>query len=74
MELGYSRHIVGNSTGMQEYESSSFPCGRLERSWMQRTVAPNPETPGKAFGIEPWFDWKQIEDLLPLALGELPTH
>ena len=26
----------------------------------------------KTFGIEPWFTWKQIEDLLPLALAELP--
>ena len=25
----------------------------------------------KAFGIEPWFDWKQIEDLLALALAGL---
>jgi aminoglycoside phosphotransferase (APT) family kinase protein len=25
----------------------------------------------KTFGIEPWFNWKQIEDLLPLALAEL---
>jgi aminoglycoside phosphotransferase (APT) family kinase protein len=28
----------------------------------------------KTFGIEPWFNWKQIEDLLPLALAELPTR
>jgi aminoglycoside phosphotransferase (APT) family kinase protein len=26
----------------------------------------------KTYGIEPWFNWKQIEDLLPLALAELP--
>jgi aminoglycoside phosphotransferase (APT) family kinase protein len=25
----------------------------------------------KAFGIEPWFTWSQIEELLPLALSEL---
>ena len=25
----------------------------------------------KTYGIEPWFTWKQIEDLLPLALAEL---
>jgi hypothetical protein len=25
----------------------------------------------KTFGIEPWFTWKQIEDLLALALAEL---
>jgi aminoglycoside phosphotransferase (APT) family kinase protein len=26
----------------------------------------------KTFGIEPSFNWKQIEDLLPVALAELP--
>src|SRR5262245_7844502 len=25
----------------------------------------------KTFGIEPWFNWQQIEDLLPLALADL---
>jgi hypothetical protein len=26
----------------------------------------------KTFGVEPWFNWEQIEDLLPLALAGLP--
>jgi aminoglycoside phosphotransferase (APT) family kinase protein len=26
----------------------------------------------KTFGTEPWFSWKQLEELLPLALAELP--
>ena len=27
----------------------------------------------KTFGIEPWFTWEQIEELLPLALADLPA-
>jgi hypothetical protein len=53
----------------------SFPRGKArEIVDGNETVAPNPETSGRRSGIEPWFNWKQIEDLLPLVLGELPAH
>ena len=50
----------------------SFPRGKArEIVDGNETVAPNLETSGRRSGIEPWFNWKQIEDLLPLVLGEL---